>query len=93
MTDQEKLAAQEAERAWKNREEALRIRKQFDARGIAGEPCGFSMEETYLPMADGIRLYMRIYRPEGKSAYPVLIQRSCYPHQMEIYEVYGEELA
>ncbi|MBO5503692.1 MAG: CocE/NonD family hydrolase [Lachnospiraceae bacterium] len=93
MTDQEKLAAQEAERARKNREEALRVRKQFDACGIAGEPCGFSMEETYLPMADGIRLYMRIYRPEGKSVYPVLIQRSCYPHQMEIYEVYGEELA
>ena len=35
MTDQEKLAAQEAERARKNREEALRVRKQFEEYGIS----------------------------------------------------------
>ena len=77
MTDQEKLAAQEAERARKNREEALRVRKQFEEYGISGEPCGFSREETFLPMPDGVRLFMMIYRPEGKNAFPVLIQRSC----------------
>ena len=36
--------------------------------------------------------YTRVYKPEGRDAFPVLIQRSCYPDQMPIYEVYAKEL-
>ena len=93
MTDQEKAARMQAEMEERIRLGVLGIRAEFDACKIAGEACGYTMEECFLPMPDGVKLYTVIYKPAGKESFPVLIQRSCYPTQMEIYQVYGEELA
>ena len=44
-------------------------------------------------MSDGTRLYMMIYKPETCGSFPVLVQRSAYPGQIENYRIYGEDLA
>ena len=94
MEDQaEKKMTKEEEMRLQILEGARRTREQFDACGAPEFPCGFIREESFLPMEDGVRLHMLIYRPEGKSSFPVLVQRGCYPFQTPIYEVYGEELA
>ena len=71
----------------------MNIKEQFDECGMTGKPCQFTVEESYLPMSDGTRLYMMIYKPETCGSFPVLVQRSCYPGQMENYRIYGEELS
>ena len=93
MTEEEKKTAAQAEMQRRIQEGARNIRAQFDACGQEGNPCSFIREEFYLPMPDGVKLHMLLYRPEGKEAFPVLIQRGCYPNQQPIYEVFGEELA
>lgn len=71
----------------------MEIRAEFDACPVMGEAFAYTVEERFLPMPDGVKLHTTIYKPVGKGTFPVLIQRSCYPSQMEIYKVYGEELA
>ena len=94
MGDQaEKKMTREEEMRQQIQEGAKRTREQFDACGTPESPCDFVREESFLPMEDGVRLHMLIYRPEGKTSFPVLVQRGCYPFQTPIYEVYGEELA
>lgn len=93
MTDQEKAARAQAEMAERIHQGALGIRAEFDACPVDGNVCEYTMEEYFLPMSDGVRLYMVVYKPSDMESFPVLIQRSCYPTQMEIYQVYGEELA
>ena len=93
MTDQEKAARMQAEMEERIRLGALEIRAEFDACPVMGEACAYTVEECFLPMPDGVKLHTTIYKPVGKDTFPVLIQRSCYPSQMEIYKVYGEELA
>lgn len=92
MTDQER-AAMQAEMEERIRLGAKGIRAEFDACPVVGEAYEYTMEECFLPMPDGVRLHTMLYKPAGKESFPVLIQRSCYPAQMEIYKVYGEELA
>ena len=96
MTEQEKAAAlaqKQAEMERTIREAVQGLRAQFDACPFEGEPCTPVEEEEYLTMPDGVRLYMQIYKPAEKSSFPVLVQRSCYPQQAALYQVYGEELA
>lgn len=57
-----------------------------------GPVYGCRREELMLPMQDGVRLYTEIFKPEGLAQFPVLIQRSCYPHQQPLYEINGAEL-
>lgn len=71
----------------------MNIKEQFDECGMTDKPCQFTVEESYLPMSDGTRLYMMIYKPETCGSFPVLVQRSAYPGQIENYRIYGEELA
>lgn len=89
MTDQEAQALRQQQ----IRQAVQGIQAQFDACPVEGEARSWTAEEQYLPMADGVRLHTWIYRPEGLVQFPVLIQRSCYPFQMELYHVYGRELA
>ena len=96
MTEQEKAAAlaqKQAEMERTIREAVQGLRAQFDACPFEGEPCTPVEEEEYLTMPDGVRLYMQIYKPAEKDFFPVLVQRSCYPQQAALYQVYGEELA
>lgn len=93
MTDQEKAARAQAEMEERVHQGALGIRAEFDVCSIDGDACEYIVEECFLPMSDGVKLHTVIYKPAGRSCFPVLIQRSCYPSQMEIYRVYGEELA
>lgn len=96
MTEQEKAAKLEAQRMEMEQRlaEGARMRRaEFDEHPIQGQPCAYTVEEFYLPMPDGVKLYMKAYKPTGMEKFPVLIQRSCYPFQQVIYDVYGEELA
>lgn len=95
MTQQqreEQFRAKQAERALRLQEAVKNTRLEFEACPLDEPPCQLAMEEQMLPMPDGVQLYTRVYKPEGRDAFPVLIQRSCYPDQMPIYEVYAEEL-
>lgn len=93
MTDQEKAARAQAEMEERIHQGALSARAEFDACPVDGEACEYSLEECYLPMSDGVKLHTVLYKPAGQDSFPVLVQRSCYPANMEIYSVYGEELA
>lgn len=95
MTEEQRAETRKALQAEQQRrlEEASKnARREFDACPFEGTPCTAALEELYLPMADGVRLYTRVYKPAEMTVFPVLIQRSCYPDQMPIYEVYAEEL-
>lgn len=93
MTDQEKATRAQAEMEERIHQGALSARAEFDACPVDGEACEYSLEECYLPMSDGVKLHTVLYKPAGQDSFPVLVQRSCYPANMEIYRVYGEELA
>lgn len=92
MTDQEKAAGIQAEMEERIHQGAMWLRGEFDACPIEGAVYEHTREERFLPMPDGVKLHMVIYKPAGIERFPVLIQRSCYPTQMPIYRVYGEEL-
>lgn len=68
------------------------IQKEFDAIPCDGPEYGCTEEELFLPMADGARLWTRISRPAGLESFPVLINRSCYPLYLPVYNVYAREL-
>ncbi len=91
MNDQEKAARMQAEMEERLHQEALSIKAEFDACPVVGSVQGYTKEEVMLPMPDGVRLFTVIYKPETAESFPVLMQRSCYPAQMETYSVYGEE--
>lgn len=38
----------------------MNIKEQFDECGMTDKPCQFTVEESYLLMSDGTRLYMMI---------------------------------
>ncbi|MBQ9613827.1 MAG: CocE/NonD family hydrolase [Lachnospiraceae bacterium] len=92
MTEQERKKLQE-EMEERMRQVAEDIRKQFAACSAAAEGTSYSVEEFYLSMPDGVKLYTLVYKPSGLERFPVLIQRSCYPNQLPMEQVYGEELA
>lgn len=91
MTDEERAAAQAAMEQ-RMREALAAVQKQFDAEPPRGAVYDCTIEEIMLPMSDGVRLYTLVYKPVGLASFPVLIQRSCYPMQMELYKIYGREL-
>lgn len=93
MVDQEQLIQKQAEIMEQLRLAAMGIRIGFNTCAIDGNPCDYTVEESYLPMPDGVKLHTIIYKPADRKSCPVLVQRSSYPQQMEIYKVYGEELA
>lgn len=93
MTDQKKGTGMMEEMEERARQEAEGIRAEFDACPVEGIVHPYTVEEHFLPMADGVRLYTVVYKPAGLESFPVLMQRSCYPAQMETYRVYGEEFA
>ncbi len=92
MAGQEKAAGAQAEMEERLHQEMLNIRAEFDNCPVDGAACDYAMEECFLPMPDGVKLHTVIYKPSDKQSFPVLIQRSCYPANMEIYKVYGQEL-
>ena len=49
----------------------MNIKEQFDECGMTDKPCQFTVEESYLPMSDGTRLYMMIYKPETCGSFPI----------------------
>jgi putative CocE/NonD family hydrolase len=57
----------------------------------AGNPESFyNKTEHYIPMRDGVRLYVAVYTPKDASVnntYPIMMQRTCYSAQP-----YGKEL-
>lgn len=71
-----------------------KIRKEFSDSGI---PCICGCRETravYIPMRDGVRLHTWLLFPEKEqNAYPVILTRTCYPHNDFMYRIQGEELA
>lgn len=93
MDNQQSAAQKQAEMEERIHQGARNIRAEFEACGRTEKACAYTVEESYLPMEDGVKLYTLIYKPADRDRFPVLIQRSCYPAQMEIYQVYGEELA
>lgn len=93
MTDQQRYARKQAEMQERIHLGALSIRAEFDACTIGEAVCKYATEDCFLPMPDGVKLYTVLYKPSNRKSFPVLVQRSCYPAQMEIYRVYGEELA
>ena len=95
MTENEKKAA--AEQKQREMEEMMRqaqesYRQEYASMPYDGPVYGCRREELMLPMQDGVRLYTEIFKPEGLAQFPVLIQRSCYPHQQPLYEINGAEL-
>lgn len=94
MTQQEQdaAAAKLARRKETIRWYAGVIQKEFDAIPYDGPEYGCEEEELLLPMADGVRLWTRISRPAGQQTFPVLINRSCYPLYLPVYDVYAREL-
>lgn len=68
------------------------IQKEFDACFYDGPVYDCAEEELYLPMADGVRLWTRVSKPAGLETFPVLINRSCYPLYLPVYDVYAREL-
>lgn len=56
-------------------------------------------EEAWVPMSDDIRLKAYIYKPapeeetDPNKEWPVILQRTCYPHTDQMYQIHGEELA
>ena len=59
------------------RQEAIRsVQEQFDARPPRGAGCGCTVEEVWLPMSDGVRLYTQVWRPDCEGPVRVLMRRS-----------------
>lgn len=92
MQTTEKQAALMA-KAERMRQAVEDVQRQFDACPMQEKEYRIATQELYLPMSDGVKLYTLLYRPEGLPQIPVLVQRSCYPDQMDLYRVYGQELA
>ena len=92
LSEEEKQKAQ-AELQRRIQEAKEKAREEFRAWGGEETLRGYSREEFFLPMPDGVRLHNLLYRPEGLASFPLLVQRGCYPFQQPYYEVYGEELA
>lgn len=93
MADRKDAASAQKEMEERILQAAAGIREEFNACATEQEECAYTVEEYWLPMPDGVKLYTVLYRPVSAESFPVLIQRSCYPAQMELYKVYGEELA
>lgn len=94
MTEQQQAAQEEKRRQMEQRmQEAVKnVQAQFDACPFTGPVHEHTAEEIWLPMSDGVRLHTLVYKPQGEARFPVLLQRSCYPDQLEMYRVYGREL-
>lgn len=68
------------------------IQKEFDAIPYDGPEYECREEELFLSMDDGARLWTRVSKPDGLETFPVLINRSCYPLYLPVYDVYAREL-
>ena len=50
------------------------------------------VEEFMLPMDDGVRLRTTLWKPAGKTPYPLILLRSCYPGQEVLLRLKAEEV-
>ena len=48
------------------------------------------VEEFMLPMDDGVRLRTTLWKPAGKTPYPLILLRSCYPGQEVLLRLKAE---
>lgn len=81
-------------------EELLRrTREDYDSLGIPVTEGEVAVEETMLPMPDGVGLKTWIFHMaqddlrKGEQSWPVILQRSPYFHAMDSYRMHGTELA
>ena len=56
------------------------LQAEFDRIPAVCGPEDITVEETMVPMSDGVGLKTYIYRQAGTESAPVLFMRSCYPH-------------
>lgn len=91
----------EQEQEHKTRSYSLseRIEKEYEESGYPGVYAAFTKEVRMLAMKDGVKLETYIFRPArskgetGEEPLPVILMRSCYPSQLELYQCHGENLA
>ncbi|MBP1755208.1 MAG: putative hydrolase, CocE/NonD family [Firmicutes bacterium] len=50
-------------------------------------------EEIWICMQDKVRLRAKLYKPAGFQTLPLILQRTCYPHNEPIYQAHAKELA
>ncbi len=78
---------EELEKAWTEQ-----IRKLFaDCPVKAVNEIG-SVEEMTIPMDDGVKLRTTLWKPAGKTPYPLILLRSCYPASEKAMRVRAEEV-
>lgn len=56
------------------------IKKDYEKSGFPVTVSDYMIEKIMLPMRDGTRMRTVIYKPVGLEKYPVLLRRTCYPH-------------
>ena len=76
-------------------DKAQAIASEFDTLPRQYTADNIQMSEIMIPARDGIGLKTYIFYPNSLSGslLPVLLQRSCYPHDMPVYKVCGREFA
>ena len=68
------------------------LRKQFAECSVPVTDEVGESGEFMMPMDDGVKLRTMYWKPKGKTLYPVILLRSCYPGQEKPLVVKAEEM-
>lgn len=70
------------------------LEQEYAASGYEEITDAFCEKEEMIPMGDGVKLRTLLYLPgERQGQYPVILQRTCYPHMEEVVRFHGEQMA
>ena len=69
------------------------IRQSYANSGVETVTDEVSAEEIWIPMRDNVKLRAILYRPKAYEKLPLILQRTCYPHNDVFYRVTAEEFA
>ncbi len=69
------------------------IQKSYEESGVDIITADVQEEEIWISMQDNVKLRAMLYKPAGCSKLPLILQRTCYPHNEPIYKAHARELA
>lgn len=69
------------------------LKKDYASCGFPETVSGFTREELMLPMRDSKRMRTVLYKPAGRTCFPVILRRTCYPQDEELIAIDGENFA
>ena len=69
------------------------LKKSYKNSGVTVVTENIEAEEFFITMRDYKKLRAVLYKPVGFEKLPLILQRTCYPHNEEFYRIHAEELS